>query len=349
MGPTRPQVRRRRGREGNGGSRRGLRLAPRRTDRHFPQPHGPRPGRRREERGVGRADVQAPAAAGGGHVSALLSPLPGPASFPTGAGGAGAGGAAALAEQRDPPSPPPSRSSIRGASLCSAAAAMMLRRLPLSAPPPRGAAPPGGDGAAAGACRPGRGSHAVLGRRRRWHPPAPSPRAIAVAPGFFKGRRAAGVSPAAAGRAQHSPSSCRRVAPASVTHVLLPVTPRRGAGRPIHPPHRAELSPRAGWALPGRRERPATAHSSPGAGDRQCSGNPGFTEKIPAKRRLRRWFFFARNRPFKRFWGFLFFFRWRVPGYAISVDILSSVNYLAFLQVCCSWQIRLATFQLNCC
>lgn len=103
MGPTRPQVRPRRGREGNGG----LRLAPRRTDRHFPQAHGPRPGRRREERGAGRADVQAPAAAGGGHVSALLSPLPARPPSPRAQAGPGGGRCGLGGAAGPPPALPP--------------------------------------------------------------------------------------------------------------------------------------------------------------------------------------------------------------------------------------------------
>lgn len=197
MGPTRPQVRPRRGREGNGG----LRLAPRRTDRHFPQAHGPRPGRRREERGAGRADVQAPAAAGGGHVSALLSPLPARPPSPRAQAGPGGGRCGLGGAAGPPPLSPPSRSSIRGASLCSAA--MMLGRLPLSAPPPpRGAAPPRGDGAA-----PPRG-HAVLGRANR--PRLPTCDRGGGGSALLKGRRrAAGFLPfaAAGGRAQRSPSS----------------------------------------------------------------------------------------------------------------------------------------------
>lgn len=222
MGPTRPQVRPRRGREGNGG----VRLAPRRADRHFPRAHGPRPGRRREERGAGRADVQAPAAAGGGHVSALLSPLPARPSSPRARAGPG-GGRCGLGGAAGPPplcrsAPPPPLPERHPRSL------IVLRRhdawppLAFGAAPPRGAASPRGDGAPP----PPRG-HAVPDRANRPRLPTCDRGRSALSKGR---RRAAGFLPfaAARGRAQLSFLLARRTLR---SHTCSPRRDRALSGR----------------------------------------------------------------------------------------------------------------------
>lgn len=140
--------------------------------------------------------------------------------------------------RRHDASPPPALGAVAAAWCC---------------PAGRGWSGAGRAAAAAGACPPEEATRCSGGAATE--PPAPSPRAIAAAPGFLKVAAPWGFLPvaAAAGRAQRSPSSFHRVAPcraapaASSGHTRAAFrTPSRGAGQRIHPRNRGELSPTAG-------------------------------------------------------------------------------------------------------